>query len=166
MDALSAARPELMRVRRVITRAADAGGENSIAVTDATFQTMAAAGAFALSWEAHGLCYGIPAEVTASLGDGHDLLVNLSRGVLDQAAAQFAKVHVLAISATPEVLSQRLTARGRETRQDIAARLARTTPPMPQGVRITEIDNSGALEDTVATALAALYPASGARSIT
>jgi hypothetical protein len=30
---------------------------------------------------------------------------------------------------------------------------------MPQGVRVTQIDNSGALADSVAMALAKLYPA-------
>lgn len=166
MDALVSARPGLVRVRRVITRPADAGGEDFTAVTVDAFQRMKDARAFALHWDAHGLSYGIPADIHTTLDRGQDVLVNLSRGVLDQAAAQFAQVHVLSISATPEVLAQRLTARGRETAQDIAARLARAAPPMPHGVRVTHIDNSGPLAGSIATALAALYPPSKTRSMT
>ncbi|MBO6602048.1 MULTISPECIES: phosphonate metabolism protein/1,5-bisphosphokinase (PRPP-forming) PhnN [Rhodophyticola] len=159
MEALCHARPGLHRVRRVITRAAEAGGEDYEAVSAETFARRARAGAFVLHWQAHGLSYGIPAQIRNDLDAGRDVLANLSRGKLEDAAAAFARVHVLAISADPEVLADRLSARGRETPEDIAARLARAAPPMPQGVRVTQIDNSGALEASVAAALAALYPA-------
>ena len=159
MEALCAARPDLYRVRRVITRGAEAGGEDYEPVSREMFQTRVANGDFALHWEAHGLSYGIPSGVASRLSAGQDALANLSRSMLDAAASVFAEVHVLSITASPDVLAQRLADRGRETPADIAARLARTAPPMPQGVRVTQIDNSGALADSVATALAALYPA-------
>ena len=158
MAGLCAARPDLMRVRRVITRDVDAGGEDHEAVSDALFAARAAGGDFALHWQAHGLSYAIPRTVQAALVQGQDALANLSRGVLARAAQVFGVVTVLHVTATPEVLAQRLAARGRESRSEIARRLARPAPDFPPGVPIVEIDNSCALDDAVRAALTALYP--------
>lgn len=159
MEALCARRPDLARVRRVITRAPEAGGEDHEAVGPALFAARAAGGDFALHWQAHGLSYGVPASVDAVLGAGRDALVNLSRGVLGKAARRFDTLHVLHVTARPEVLAERLSGRGRESAGEIARRLSRPAPPLPEGLRVTEIDNSGRLEAAVEAALAALYPA-------
>ncbi|MGU2530394.1 phosphonate metabolism protein/1,5-bisphosphokinase (PRPP-forming) PhnN, partial [Pseudomonas aeruginosa] len=50
-------------VRRVITRSAEAVGEDAQAVTPAQFDTLERASAFAMSWRANGLCYGIPVQI-------------------------------------------------------------------------------------------------------
>lgn len=162
MAALAAAEPRLALVRRVITRPSTAGGEAFEAVTEAEFAARQAAGAFALDWAAHGLRYGIPAGLPAD----RDVLVNLSRAVLTRAAQVFGPgFMVLALQATPAVLAARLAARGREDAAMIAARLARRGDPLPDGLQVVTLDNSGALADTVAAARAALYPASGRRAI-
>jgi alpha-D-ribose 1-methylphosphonate 5-triphosphate synthase subunit PhnL len=158
MEALVARRPDLHRVRRVITRPETAGGEVFEGITPALFAARAAGGDFALHWTAHGLSYGVPARVRDVLGTGRDALVNLSRGVLGKAARQFETFHVLHVTARPEVLAARLNARGRETPQDIARRLARPAPAFPPGLRVVEIDNSGRLEAAVDAAMACLYP--------
>ena len=163
IDGLCAACPALLRVRRVITRAADAGGEDFEAVRPADFARRRAAGQFALCWHAHGLSYAIPATVHGALAAGRDAVANLSRGALAEAGAVFPALHVLSVTAPPDVLAARLAGRGRETPQDVARRLTRTVPPVPAGAAITVIDNGGALADAVAAALAALYPESGAR---
>jgi ribose 1,5-bisphosphokinase len=160
MGALVAARPGLVPVRRVITRAPDAGGEDYEAVSPALFAARAAGGDFALHWQAHGLSYGIPHAVHDVLGRGQDALANLSRGMLERAQRVFGELTVLHITARPEVLGERLAARGRESRAEIARRLARSAPTLPLGLQVVEIDNSGALDHTVALALAALYPES------
>ena len=161
MDGLCARVPELHRARRVITRAADAGGEAFEAVTEAEFQSRAKAGAFALHWTAHGLSYGIPIEVRATLATGRDVLANLSRGVLAQALHAFGSAVVLHVTAPPDILAQRLAARGRELGADAQRRLSRPAPQMPEGLSLVTIDNSGTLERSVETALAALYPDRG-----
>ncbi len=159
MEALVARRPDLHRVRRVITRPEAAGGEAFDGISPALFAARAAGGDFALHWKAHGLSYGVPAGVADVLDMGRDALVNLSRSVLGKAALRFDTLHVLHVTARPEVLAERLAARGRESAQDIARRLLRPAPAFPEGLPVTEIDNSGRLEDAVEQALSALYPA-------
>ncbi|MDG4650148.1 phosphonate metabolism protein/1,5-bisphosphokinase (PRPP-forming) PhnN [Roseibacterium sp. SDUM158017] len=158
IDALCARRPDLHRVRRVITRAREAGGEDHETASPALFAARAAGGDFALHWKAHGLSYGVPATVRDVLETGRDAIVNLSRGVLSSAALRFEALHVLHVTTRPDVLASRLAGRGREGPAEIARRLSRPAPPMPEGLRIIEIDNSGRLETAVDAALAALYP--------
>jgi ribose 1,5-bisphosphokinase len=158
MAALCERRPDLHRVRRVITREADAGAEDHDTASPALFAARAAGGDFALHWQAHGLSYGIPAHVDDVLATGRDALVNLSRGVLGRARQRFPTLHVLHVTAAPEVLADRLAGRGRESRVEIARRLSRPAPPLPEGLAVTGIDNSGRLEAAVDAALAALYP--------
>lgn len=156
MQAVAAARPDVALVRRVITRAADLGGEAFDAVEEAAFDARLAAGDFALHWAAHGLRYGIPATARAELAAGRLLLFNGSRAMLAEAAQVFAGLRVLHVTARPEVLAARLAARGREGAREIAARLARAEMPLPAGLAVDEIDNSGALEAAVANVLAVL----------
>lgn len=152
--------PGLHLVRRVITRAHDAGGEDFDAVSRDDFQRLRAAGAFALDWEAHGLLYGIPAEVVARLTRGETVLFNGSRAMLGQAATVFPALKVIHVTARPEVLAARLAARGRETPDEIAARLGRARLTLPAGLDVMEIDNSGSLEAATDALVALLHPAS------
>lgn len=165
ISALCACRPGLLRARRVITRDPAAGGEPFEAVTEQEFLARAVGGGFALSWQAHGLHYGIPVSVDGPLARGEDVVANLSRGAVTGAAARFDRVHVLWVTADPAALARRLAGRGRESGAEIAGRLARAAPPvpadLPPGVALTRIDNSGALKDSVAAALKALYPEGG-----
>lgn len=156
--ALRARRPDLHWVRRVITRPGDAGSEPFEGVTEAEFAERLAAGEFLLSWRAHGLSYGIPKSECACLARGQDALVNLSRRALVDAAAKVPELIVIALTASPEVLAHRLADRGREDPADIASRLRRADERLPTGIAAIRIDNSGALADTVAMALRALYP--------
>ena len=160
MQALASSVTGFTLVRRVITRDARAGGEDFEAVTEAEFERRRQAGAFCLHWEAHGLHYGIPKSVKDRIAKGEDVLVNLSRNVLRDLHAVFPRITILNITASPETLAERLAKRGRETPDDIAKRLAKASRILPEGLEILEINNDGALEDTVAEALALLHPAS------
>jgi ribose 1,5-bisphosphokinase len=160
MQALSRRRPEILCVRRVITRHPDAGGEDFEAVSPAIFAARAAAGDFALHWQAHGLSYAIPASVAQALQTGRDVLANLSRAVLPEADRVFDDLRVLHVTARPEVLANRLKGRGRETPAEVARRLARPAPALPHGLDVIQIDNSEALDRAVDAACAALYPVS------
>lgn len=149
ISAVIRARPDIRRVRRVITRPADAGGEAHDAVSEAEFEARRAAGRFVLHWQAHGLHYGIPDTVLGMLDQGHPVLFNGSRSMLGQAARQFPALHVVHVTARPDILAARLSARGREDDRDIARRLERPAPELPAGLKLTEIDNSGPLDAAV-----------------
>lgn len=150
-----AARPDIRAARRVITRPAEAGGEDFEGVSEAEFQKRQQAGAFALHWRAHGLGYGIPADALAGEGT---LLINASRTVLAEAQARFPGLMVLLVTAPSEVLARRLTGRGRESGADQAARLARAGFPLPPGIVPRVVVNDGTPEQGLARFLAALQP--------
>jgi ribose 1,5-bisphosphokinase len=137
-------------VRRVITRPADAGGEDHEAVSEAEF----ARRRFALSWGAHGLRYGIPLDVVDDLARGVVVVANVSRGVIADAAAAYP-VRVIVVTAPAEILARRLAARGRETAEDVARRLARDVA-IPDGVWVDTVVNDatpGAAADRFVTEL-------------
>jgi ribose 1,5-bisphosphokinase len=159
MQAMAARDPRIVLARRMITRPSDAGGEDFDGVTVEEFQALHAADAFALSWEAHGLHYAVPATVDAYLQEGRDVLANLSRAVLIRAKDRFAQFEVINLTADRDVLAARLAARGRETAAQIAGRLDRATAGLPDGITALHLDNSGPLDQTVQTALDHLYPA-------
>ncbi len=158
MEAFAAAAPDVALLRRVITRAPEAGGEDYEPVSEAEFAARRDAGAFALHWRAHGLYYGIPSSIDAQLAQGCDLLVNLSRAVLPKAQTRFERFVCLSITAPKEVLARRLAGRGRETAAEIERRLSRSGFEIPEGVPVTEIDNSGTLDQTVQAIQSVLYP--------
>ena len=143
-------------VTRSITRPHDAGGEAHEALSDAAFQTRAAAGGFALHWQAHGLSYGIPKDIDGTLAQGRAVLVNLSRSVIDDIRTRFANRLILVVTASPDILAQRLSARGRESATDIEARLRRSPPEFPHGPDVLTLRNDGALADAEAAFIRAL----------
>jgi ribulose-bisphosphate carboxylase large chain len=146
--------------RRVITRPAEAGGEEHEAVSDAEF----ASRRFALAWDAHGLHYGIPEQAAADVRAGRVVVANVSRTVIAQAAARFP-VQVIEVTAAPATLAARLGARGRESAADIAARLARQVP-VPPGVPVLRVANDGAVEDGVRRFVEAVLACAGAQRLT
>ena len=122
--------------RRVVTRPSDAS-EHHDTMDAAGFKQAIAAGRFALHWHAHGLDYGIP---RACFGAGRILVCNVSRSIIPQARLDFAHVHVVYVTAPPEILAARLAARNRESVID--GRLKR---PEGDAMRLADlmIDNSG-----------------------
>lgn len=134
-------------VRRVITRPADAGGEAHEALDMDGFRAREAGGSFAVSWDAHGLAYGIPQETLDQLAHGMTLVANGSRSALPAFAEAYPRLKVVLVTARPDILAARLAARGRESAEAIAKRLGRTTPDIVVGADTVIIDNSGALED-------------------
>lgn len=158
MQALVEAVPGLGLVRRVITRPPESAGEDHQAVSPAEFRAMAARHAFLLHWTAHGLAYGIPSDVTDLLAQGRDVLVNLSRSALLDATQKLERLEVVALNAESGVLAERLARRGRETAEEIERRLSRVADPLPDGLTVHHVDNSGTLSETIAEIRARLYP--------
>ncbi len=136
--------------RRIVTRDAVAELEDHDSLDREAFALARGRGAFALDWEAHGLCYGLPGEIDANIAGGRIVVANLSRRVLADALAKYRRTRVVLVTASVEVRAQRLAGRGRESAEDIAARLSREGAPVPAGLSPIDIDNSGALEAGIA----------------
>lgn len=151
-----AADPRLHWARRVITRPSTAGGEPFEGVMEAEFQARLQAGGFVLHWQAHGLCYGICHAELAPLDKGRDVLINGSRAALAAALLAYPTLRLIQISAPAEVLADRLAARGRESRAEIAERLKRASYALPEGIAAIEISNDASPEKGIAKLLYAL----------
>ena len=146
-------------VRRVITRSAEAVGEDALSVSRERFDSLNEEGAFALSWQANGLDYGIPVQLDNWLNAGRHVLVNGSRGYLDQARKRYPALLAIMLRVDTAVLRQRLLARGRETLEDISARLKRndlfiSSVSALEAQHVHVLDNSAALEVGVQRLLA------------
>lgn len=149
------ARSDLRLVRRVITRPTEAGGEDFDGVTPEEFARRDARGDFALTWDAHGLSYGIPKAQVEGRGD---VIFNGSRAALPLAARVFPGLQVILITAPAEVLASRLAARGRETADNIRMRLERARFEMPAGITYQTVINDQTPEIGTVRLLAALQP--------
>lgn len=135
-------------MRRVITRSAESVGEDAIGVTPQEFERRQRAGEFSLAWQANGLAYGIAVEMDQWLKAGKHVLVNGSRANLRQALESYPTLVPVLLTVREDVLRERLLRRGRETLEQIDARLARNT--LFKDRRSTDspvhlIDNSGDL---------------------
>ena len=146
-------------VRRVITRPGDLGEEAHESVTEQAFALRREAGDFALSWRAHGLHYGIPADIATDLAQGRVVIANVSRAVVAEAAERFP-VAVIEITAPADVLALRLAARGREDAVDMARRLSRAIE-LRLPVERQAVANDGTVEQGVRRLLAAISRAAG-----
>ncbi|HLU02152.1 MAG TPA: phosphonate metabolism protein/1,5-bisphosphokinase (PRPP-forming) PhnN [Advenella sp.] len=159
--AASHAGSSLRLMKRYITRSAESEGEDAFSLSPDAFDAMEARGEFAMSWRANGLAYGIPIALDELLEQGHTVLVNGSRAYCESAVQRYQSVLVVLVQVDPPLLLERLLQRGRESRQEIARRLARNTVLdtafmdrlREQGARLALVDNSGELDSAVAQLL-------------
>jgi len=153
--------PRFVFPRRVVTREAMAELEDHDTIDRNSFNLEKLRGAFALDWEAHGLCYGIPAAVETAMAEGRVVVANTSRKVIEIALEKYPRCFVLLVTASPDVRAQRLSGRGRETADEVTARLKREGAPIPAGVDAVTIDNSGSLDAGIAAFVEALKRIAG-----
>jgi len=151
--------PRFRFVRRVITRPGDMGEEAHESVTEQAFELRREAGDFALTWRAHGLHYGVPADISMDLARGRVVIVNVSRAVVGEAASRFP-TSIIEVAAPVNVLARRLAARGRDDAVDVARRLSRATE-LPLPVDRQTVMNDGTIEAGVRKLLAAISRAAG-----
>ena len=133
--------PQVLFAPRDVTRPTGTAEENAVDV--AAFDAMETAGLYALSWRAHGLAYGVRAEIDADVAAGRTVVLNASRTVVGAARARYASVSVVLIDAPADVRAARLASRGREADADVQARLARTPQSFTVGDADVVIDNTG-----------------------
>ncbi|MFT2929485.1 ribose 1,5-bisphosphokinase [Enterobacter sp. HK-058-C-ECC] len=140
--------PQLLVAHRYITRAANAGSENHIALSEQEFFTRAGQNLLALSWHANGYYYGIGIETDLWLHAGFDVLVNGSRAHLSQARARYgAALLPVCLQVSPDVLRSRLQSRGRESAREIDQRLERAARYTPSDCHV--LNNDGSLLQSV-----------------
>lgn len=116
--------PRVVFPRRVITRPTEPTEDHDPASVEA-FRRSERDGAFALSWTAHGLHYGIPAGIVTDLAASRLVICNVSRTIVTAARRDLQPVRVLEVTATPAILASRIEARGREHGAAAEARLER-----------------------------------------
>ncbi|MBN9091146.1 MAG: phosphonate metabolism protein/1,5-bisphosphokinase (PRPP-forming) PhnN [Reyranella sp.] len=131
---------------RYITRPADSGGENHVALTPAEFALRRERGLFAFDWQAHGNRYGIGCEIDIWRGSGLTVVVSGSREHFLAADGLDQDTHPVLITAPPQRLAERLAARGREDSGAATLRLGRGAAYEIADPRLVTIVNDGALE--------------------
>jgi ribose 1,5-bisphosphokinase len=131
--------------RRAVTRALNAA-EDHASLTPAAFEAELARGAFALHWQAHGLCYGIPAEADAAVRAGRAVVFNASRAAVAAARLRFAATSAVLIDAPLEVRAARLAERNRESPEEALARLGRVVAGFAPADADLAIHNTGTLQ--------------------
>ena len=139
-------------VRRIVTRPASRWEEHN-SLDEAAFAAAEAAGQFALSWRAHGLCYGLDRAINDDLAAGRIVVANVSRAMVEVARARFARTHALLIDADPAIRAARLAGRAREAASESRTGGSRAFPAITYD---TVIDNSGELAPAVAAFVAVL----------
>jgi ribose 1,5-bisphosphokinase len=145
-DALGKRHPVVF-AHRYITRPPRPQGENHIALTEPEFVLRKRRGLFAMTWASHGYRYAVGLEIDEWLAKGLTVVVNGSRRYLPVARKRYPGMQVVWISAAPQVLAKRLARRGRESRNEIDARLRRNSRlgVKPPGGAL-HINNEGPLE--------------------
>jgi ribose 1,5-bisphosphokinase len=124
--------------RRAVTREATSS-EDNVAFTPDGFRHALARDDFALHWEAHGHSYGLPRTIDDDIRAGRSVVVNVSRTVIEAARRAYANVVVIAITAPPEVLAERIKMRSRSSDGNSEQRLSRTVDSAAPDVTILNV---------------------------
>ena len=130
--------------RRVVTRESSAA-EDNIAMSPDEFRRGIDHGDFAVHWEAHGHSYALPLDINDDIRAGRAVVVNVSRTVIAALRQAYANVVVVAITAPPDVLAQRLAARARHSDGNLADRLTRSVDDATAQADVT-ILNAGSAD--------------------
>ena len=136
--------------QRLITRPADAGGEDHQNISNAEFVQRVRDDKFSLWWSAHELHYALPDDVFDTLRMGRNVVANISRNMVQEAANKFNKIEIIEITANSEKINQRLMSRGRENEAEIMVRrLREITLEWSAGLNVHSISNNGPISETV-----------------
>jgi thymidine phosphorylase len=137
---------EFVFARRVITREASPDSEDHDSCSESDFLEREKQGDFIITWQAHGLYYGLPVILLEAIQQGIHVIANGSRNEILILKEKIPSLQVIEITAPIDVLRKRLIARHRETSEDIERRLQRATLTLPEGIRSLKIKNDVTLE--------------------
>ncbi len=138
---------------RVITRPPSPETEDYESIDEETFLKWKDEGKFALTWYIYGLHYGIRSEILEWMLNGHPVIINVSRKIIESARKKFESLKVIFVHVPFEITSARIKERGREDEQAMKARLerARKNQNLPSADFV--VDNSGDLKTAAKTML-------------
>jgi len=105
--------PRIIFVRRTVTRPENAFEDHDTA-TEERFLELQKAGEFVLTWQAHGLHYGIHRCWQDRVNQGCVVVGNISRTMVSYARQNLGNVAIVLVTAPNEILLQRIAARGRD----------------------------------------------------
>lgn len=108
---------------RYITRPVRVNDENHIELAEFDFNRRKEARLFLFDWESHGYKYAIGREVKRWLKSGNSVIVNGSRNYLETARDRFKDLVPVWMTVSDDVLRERLKKRGRESDDEIEARI-------------------------------------------
>ena len=131
--------------RRVITRPPGKPGEDYDSCTPPEFEARRERGEFLVTWDAHGLQYGLPRTLLTDQQAGKHIIANGSRAIAQELKALVPNLVFVEVTAPIDVLAKRIAQRGRETEQEIRERLARQVRPLPADVQTYQIQNDQTL---------------------
>lgn len=134
--------PRVKFIRRYINRPAGKDEDNRH-LSDAEFADCVSKGAFLSHWHAHGHMYGIMKD---DIINGVNI-ISVSRTVVKDIAENWPDTLLAEITADRETLFRRLSARGRESEEEVKKRLERYVPVELE--KAVVIDNSADLTDSV-----------------
>lgn len=118
-----ARRPDIVFSRRVVTREAQPGADDTPA-TLAQFDALRLNGGLSWHWQAHDLRYGIGSHYATAVQEGRIVVVNGSREHV-QGLTPSTDIRVVQILADPQQLVSRLAQRGRDDPHAVYSRLTR-----------------------------------------
>jgi len=134
--------------KRYITRPPSEFEEN-YPISKEEFLEMDNKGEFVLTWHIYQLSYGVPIEIDDWLKNGHPVIVNVSRTIVDEARAKYENIKVIFIEVPFHITLERVKDRGREEGKLLEERVdrARKNQTFPNADYI--VDNSGDLNDAI-----------------
>lgn len=132
---------------RVITRPISPDTEDFESVSEDAFNKLKAQRAFALDWYIYGLYYGVRKNIEEWIAQGHPVLINVSRSILNDAKKKYPDLKIIFVKVTFEITANRIKERGREDTEAMKKRLERARKNQNLASADYVVDNSGDLEE-------------------
>jgi phosphonate metabolism protein PhnN/1,5-bisphosphokinase (PRPP-forming) len=143
----SCPKKELLVAQRYITRPESPETEKFISVSADEFEKMDKNGAFILKWISYDMHYGVKSDVLKELKRGNLVVVNVSRQVIDDTCQRFPGTKVIFVQVPIDTIVKRIQDRGRETDEQVKARVQRAKENETLPGADFVVENTGTIED-------------------
>ncbi len=134
--------------KRFITRPPSEFEEN-YCISAEQFKIMDEQGKFALKWHIYGLDYGVAIEIDDWLQQGHPVIVNVSRNIVEFARRIYENIKVVFVQVPFDITQQRVKNRGREGGDLLNERIERAKSHQEFMGSDFTVDNSGNLDNAI-----------------